>query len=394
MEQPFSFFKAFLVLLLLVIISEDLKAQPANDLCENAQVIPVSDILNECSIVNGTTQGANDELGAFECSLSEGPYPDVYFIFNSGNYITLYIDVSLITQTDLLMSVSELCGEGEVISCITNQNENGGVAYITYEDGITKNTDYIVRISTNSGIEATGEFDICVVGYHLCYNYDTNQGADPGDPCQIYMGAEGIFNEMCECVCPPEGCECFSPCYGELVAPPVTLNGTDEVITSSAYFKQCQSFQNTFAGNQYTITAEEGDGNPAYIYVYGPVQGYSPITVTATLDGSFGAKYFFNSQCQASLSPGPSLEITVQCITCDYDCPNIPGYFGDPCDDEDSSTLNDVLDSDCNCSGVAAESGYLSGTADWNSSCGEMGMTIRALYAWNIDLSLFLRYLP
>ncbi|MCB0599054.1 MAG: T9SS type A sorting domain-containing protein, partial [Phaeodactylibacter sp.] len=51
-----------------------------------------------------------------------------------------------------------------------------------------------------------------------------------------------------------------------------------------------------------------------------------------------------------------------------YDCPSLSANFGSPCDDGDNTTINDVVDGDCNCAGTpTACTGF--GDADGDGVC-------------------------
>ena len=58
-----------------------------------------------------------------------------------------------------------------------------------------------------------------------------------------------------------------------------------------------------------------------------------------------------------------------------YDCPELSSNIGDPCDDGDVDTENDMVTSDCACVGESI-SASLTGAADWNSQCSPRDMTI------------------
>lgn len=333
---------------------------PANDLSENAQVLPLN-TSNSCDSnqVLGTTLGANDDLGPFTCDSLNGPWPDVFYTFNSGNYLSIEIDISLITQTDVVVSLNEVGGDGEVIHCSLSE---------TFYFMATKNSDYIIRVAPASGSEGAGEFGICLSAMHLC---EEMGGLDPGDPCYL-LGHDGFVNDYCECEVTIGNCQ--GQFGGDLI-----LNGTNEVqsigIIEAEYYVE---YINAFEGNQYTLTSnlvdEYYDG---YITIRqsGTVigQGYSPVTVTAIEDGSISATYTYWDICEAL--GYFYFDTSIQCITCDYDCPSIGADIGDACDDANPNTSNDIIDEECNCIGEF-ESGSLSGTADWNNSCGDRSITL------------------
>ena len=352
---------------------------PANDLYENAEELVMVHDWDDCAtnIVYGTTLGATDDMGPFECDSVGGPWPDVFYTFNSGNYNGIIVSVEFITQMDLVISISEASEGGAVIDCnIAAYGDNSGIgADITPQTGALKNTDYVVRISTNSGYEGAGEFSVCLIGQHLCADLYGDITLDPGDPCYGYGGSTGFMDYSCECE--PTVGDCSTPFDGG----ELTLNGTNEVQSIGCIEPiKFVEYLNVFEGDQYTLISDLGGGyQSGYITIRqsgGNVigQGYSPVTVTAVNDGSIYADYTLYNTCEMTWSL--CYDTSIQCITCDYDCPSIGADIGDACDDANPNTSNDVIDGDCNCIGES-QSGSLSGTADWNNSCGDRGLTVK-----------------
>ena len=340
---------------------------PANDLIENAQVLPNIETIN-CNggEVNGTTLGANNELGAFECDPLNDTVPDVYYTFNSGDYIYTGLEVNLITQADLIISVSESGEDGELITCFTE-----------YEEFLlSKNTDYIIRIAPVSGLEGSGEFSICFSPFHLCPGWGDK---DPGDPCYTWGNAPGFLDNTCECV--PTVGNCSTIFNGGTI----NLTNTNTIISTSVSADSHIFFTNATNGSQYTFTARGGFpgnwGPPGYITVRGAGgiigEGYSPVTVTSNLDGTLSADYTLTNTCETD--GGTLYYATVQCISCDFQCPDLEANFGDPCDDGNPNTINDEIDTDCNCTGEA-QTGSLSLEVNWDSNCNERELNVN-LYA-------------
>ncbi|MCB9290595.1 MAG: hypothetical protein H6560_25020 [Lewinellaceae bacterium] len=52
----------------------------------------------------------------------------------------------------------------------------------------------------------------------------------------------------------------------------------------------------------------------------------------------------------------------------DYDCNTLQAFFGDPCDDGDNTTINDMVDGDCNCTGTPTACTGI-GDADGDGIC-------------------------
>ncbi len=59
-------------------------------------------------------------------------------------------------------------------------------------------------------------------------------------------------------------------------------------------------------------------------------------------------------------------------VSCESAC-----IVGDPCDDGDANTINDVIQSDCTCAGVPVGTASIEGEADWNGSCGSRPAIIK-----------------
>ena len=65
---------------------------------------------------------------------------------------------------------------------------------------------------------------------------------------------------------------------------------------------------------------------------------------------------------------GPTLCIEYFATPPDYDCPSLSAFIGDACDDGDNTTINDTIDSDCNCSGTPTACTGI-GDADGDGVC-------------------------
>lgn len=164
---------------------------PQNDLCGNAQELDVN-LPGQCPVnaISGTTLGASDETGPFTvCDPSDGPWPDVFYTFNSGDFNTVLVDAVVTSQTDLVVSISELCG-GESFDC--------GIGGFLSPISVNPNTDYIVRVGLNLFYGEPGEFNICVSGVFDCPIIEANVGdaCNDGDPNTI----NDTVNDACNCV--------------------------------------------------------------------------------------------------------------------------------------------------------------------------------------------------
>lgn len=79
---------------------------------------------------------------------------------------------------------------------------------------------------------------------------------------------------------------------------------------------------------------------------------------------------------KVSMYPAYSGAFTI-CVEGAYDCPSLEANFGEPCDDGDPNTIDDIVTQDCNCEGVPVSNGSISGTiAGWNSGCAERSMKV------------------
>ncbi|MCB0551897.1 MAG: hypothetical protein KDD19_30305, partial [Phaeodactylibacter sp.] len=72
-------------------------------------------------------------------------------------------------------------------------------------------------------------------------------------------------------------------------------------------------------------------------------------------------------------APGDAPELCVEYVITPptYDCPSLQANIGDACDDGDNTTLNDVIDSDCNCTGVPSTCTGI-GDADGDGICADV----------------------
>lgn len=165
---------------------------PANDLCENAESLDVN-LPGDCAgnETEGTTLGAtsSSDLGC------EGPNPEVFYSFNSGEYTNIQFNIAEITTTDILLTIYEGGCDGLEVYCSTNFN-----VLLT----LTPFTDYIVEISTNPGFGDFGSFSICLEGAYDCPLLAANIGdaCDDGNPntdddtVNSDCNCEGVSNEV------------------------------------------------------------------------------------------------------------------------------------------------------------------------------------------------------
>ncbi|MCB9184414.1 MAG: T9SS type A sorting domain-containing protein [Flavobacteriales bacterium] len=127
---------------------------PANDDCANAFVLTVG--ANGSCPANGTAGnngGAVQDGPAPTCDFG-GPWPDVWYTFNSGSNPTVNVDFTNIGMSDIVIDVfqggcagsSVYCGFGGADFALTN---------------LVANTDYVVRVSSNTGFGQGGAHEVC-----------------------------------------------------------------------------------------------------------------------------------------------------------------------------------------------------------------------------------------
>ena len=107
-------------------------------------------------------------------------------------------------------------------------------------------------------------------------------------------------------------------------------------------------------------------------------------------DGNFGASGWLNYSIvsqpdndRISLRSGVRMDINIRlsgnASDCDlsgptFDCPALGANIGDACDDGDSNTENDMVQSNCTCSGTPIDNG--GGACDINISVGANSITV------------------
>lgn len=125
----------------------------ANDDCANAVVIVPQPLAN-CTPVQGTTQCAYDSALPTPPCDPYAPIRDVWFRFNSGPAATHTLTISALTAAGLRAALYTDCGAIGNIGCYDDLSAPLEV------DGLTENTDYYLRVWTNSA-DAAGTFTVC-----------------------------------------------------------------------------------------------------------------------------------------------------------------------------------------------------------------------------------------
>lgn len=122
-----------------------------NDECTGAiplTLVPYAD----CGTAStaGDNSGGTDS-GPMGCDVSTDGFQDVWYTFNSGENTEVRIDVDMITIADLVIQVLDGCA-GTEVAC-----EIATMVMLT----TTPNTDYKVRIASNTDWGDGGTFNIC-----------------------------------------------------------------------------------------------------------------------------------------------------------------------------------------------------------------------------------------
>ncbi|NEN25456.1 hypothetical protein G3O08_18350, partial [Cryomorpha ignava] len=73
--------------------------------------------------------------------------------------------------------------------------------------------------------------------------------------------------------------------------------------------------------------------------------------------------------------------LSLECIPNEgFDCPILEGNIGDSCDDGDDTTVNDVLDGECNCVGTPMANAIVTSTIpNWNATCAARNVTVKLM---------------
>jgi hypothetical protein len=134
---------------------------PPNDDCTNATLLPINSI-DGCPAggVVGTTVNATNDGPAPTCNNVAGTVQDVWYRFNSGTTAPpIRINMSAGTATNYAIALYDGpgCG-GALIGCLANSP-----TLINFT-GATANTDYYLRVFTNTGSGLPGTFNLCISG--------------------------------------------------------------------------------------------------------------------------------------------------------------------------------------------------------------------------------------
>lgn len=130
---------------------------PLNDDCINAEqltVWPVADCPQNGTQGNNTqaTQDGGDPL----CDSTTGSYLDTWYVFGSGDNSMITVNFANVNMGDAVVVITEGCGGAEVSCAIAPA--------IPYDIMVAPNTEYVVRIYSNTQFGGGGDFEICLSG--------------------------------------------------------------------------------------------------------------------------------------------------------------------------------------------------------------------------------------
>ena len=135
---------------------------PGNNNCANATNLTPS---SSCVSVNGTTAGATEEAIS-DPSCDPGTINDVWYTFNSGNYTSLNLNVTLGSASwvgvELFTSCGTLAQNTTIDGNAGNCDFNTSVPNPTVLGGLTPNTNYRFRLFTNIDFDTPGSFTTCL----------------------------------------------------------------------------------------------------------------------------------------------------------------------------------------------------------------------------------------
>ncbi|MBK6755190.1 MAG: T9SS type A sorting domain-containing protein [Flavobacteriales bacterium] len=127
---------------------------PSNDDCANATQLPLNLSLDcPANSLPGSTITATQDAGDPGCESASGTYQDVWYTFNAGPNTSVTINFDPGTMSSWALVVSLGCGGAEVY-CEADPLAPAVIA-------VDPNTDYAVRVYSNTEFGAGGEFAIC-----------------------------------------------------------------------------------------------------------------------------------------------------------------------------------------------------------------------------------------
>jgi hypothetical protein len=132
---------------------------PANDRCADAIVVDVNEPM-ECpaASVMGSNAFAEVSTDDPECDASTVGYQDVWYSFNSLGNSSITFELTNISMSDAGVEILAGCG-GTSVFCDLGEGVDGPI-----DVDVDPNTDYLVRVYSNSQFGEGGDFGLCVSG--------------------------------------------------------------------------------------------------------------------------------------------------------------------------------------------------------------------------------------
>lgn len=231
---------------------------PANDDCTAPETLTVGE---DCAspTPGDNTNATQSEVGPACDDASTGIWADVWYTFNSGSNTS--VDVDLVpgeTMTDYVLVVLDACGGTELLCYV--------LPPAAQSVEVTENTDYIVRIYSNTQYGDPGPFTICV----------SATPPPPPPPANDDCGSAIVLTANADCV-PTDG---YS--FGATESQPAdSCNGYLGTANDDVWY--------TFVAMaaEMTISVQGGDGFDAVVELFeGDCSGLSEIgCADATVGG-------------------------------------------------------------------------------------------------------------
>ncbi len=187
-----------------------------------------------------------------------------------------------------------------------------------------------------------------------------------GDFCDAGGGDAGNIDENCDCVPAVfEGCNTG----GSFGTQNVECQGNDDGFaqTTGAWVQEYSTLTNVGAGQDFTFSVTGHTGGISIFFITITdvnneilAFGTSPLEYTATEAGNLRFYTHGSPTCDGDITGGASAHtrrVDWGCSNIVFDCPALAANIGDPCDDGDPNTANDVITEDCVCAGVSLGAG-------------------------------------
>ncbi len=239
---------------------------------------------------------------------------------------------------------------------------SGSVSVSTCNDGTSIDTQLALYgttdcsdYSTFSLIGANDDLSDCAQTYASSLTACVN----PGETYYIQVDGYGSDRgAIAISVTEVDNTECIAECLNTIPYITASLIETNilQTLTTCVYEEEYITLNNALNGNEYEFTSNGTGGG--YMTVRsgsfdGPVlgAGFSPLSILSAIDGSLFIHFTVNENCETAT--GICVISTAQCTSCPppFDCPSLEANIGDPCDDGNPETGNDVINADCECLG-------------------------------------------